>query len=63
MLAKDSRYGAGDIDALANHYEFLDICYLLLNGELPTSTKALNLQVVLMHTPWCMSKFTNFIAA
>jgi citrate synthase len=29
-------YGGYDIASLANNHDFLEICYLLLNGELPT---------------------------
>ncbi len=33
------RYRGYDIDTLANNNDFLDVCYLLLNGDLPNATE------------------------
>ena len=45
------------IEQLAEQSDFLEVAYLLLNGELPNAEKKLNLTHLLRITQWFMNSF------
>ena len=50
-------YRGYPIDQLAEHGTFLETCYLLLYGELPTAAQYDGLHSIASpRTPWCMSR-------
>jgi citrate synthase len=49
-------YRGYPIDQLAEHGDFLETCYLLLYGELPTGTSSIRTAPRSHATPWCTSR-------
>lgn len=48
-------YRGYPIEQLAEHSDYLEVCYLLIYGELPTAEQKPNLKKPLPNTPWCMN--------
>ena len=56
-------HGGYSIDELADNSNFLEVCYLLLHGELPTKPKKRNLTTPSRIILWCMNRFIRFSVA
>ena len=54
-------YRGYPIEQLASKSNFLEVCYLLLNGELPTKAQYDTFCKQLTITRWCMNKFVIFL--
>ena len=50
-------YRGYPIDQLAEHGDFLETCYLLLYGELPTAAQKAEFDYASRATRWCMSRW------
>jgi citrate synthase len=48
------------IDQLAEKSHFLEVCYLLLYGELPTAAQLEDFESRVTTTPWCTNRCTGF---
>ena len=53
-------YRGYPIDQLAEHSNFLEVCYLLLNGELPNKEQMEDFDRTMTITPWCTSSWPHF---
>lgn len=54
-------YRGYPIEQLAMHCDFVDVCYLLMNGELPTPQQKLVLMAPLKSIPCCMNNWFGFL--
>jgi citrate synthase len=50
-------YRGYPIEQLAEHGDFLETCYLLLYGELPTAAQKPISTIASRTTPWCTSRW------
>ena len=57
------RYRGYDIETLASKYTYLETCYLLLNGELPTKTQLGNFDLELRHRSFLHEGLKNIFNA
>ena len=55
-------YRGYPIEQLAEHGDFLETCYLLLYGELPTRRRPIS-TIASRATPWCTSRWPAFSRA
>ena len=49
-------YRGYPIAELAKDSNYLEVCYLLLNGELPTKSSMTNSAIPSLAIPWCMNR-------
>jgi citrate synthase len=57
------RYRGYDIEDLADNYSFLDVCYLLLNGNLPSKSESLDFDLELRHRSFINEGLKNLYKA
>jgi len=53
-------YRGYPIEQLAVHCDFLEVCYLLLNGELPDQKQKGSSSISSRITPWCTNSSRGF---
>ena len=53
-------YRGYPIEQLAENSDFLEVCYLLLNGELPNAAQKAEFNDRRHVTPWCMNSLRAF---